>query len=246
MRYLYILAVLAIACNHAGQPTAKDSTTAQPVVFAPKEPAKIILEMYEELPPFDTLDLGGGPESTEGRVTGMYEGKPLGMLYFPLLPGSLTDGLVPDGTNELEYFACHRFPINNRFTGLITRTPGEYDITRVSLLYYDHEADSIGYAFDVINNWGDAGDAINYRTWLIRAANSVECWMAIQAFYDGEDLEDSLYETSTDYFKVDLATRMLDTSYKNKPEWAPVFRRLLGENYEEPDSIYVNTHTNSN
>lgn len=241
MRYLYILAVLATACNHAGQPTAKDTTTAQAVVFAPKEPAKIILEMYEELPPFDTLNLGGGPGWTENGIEGRYKGKPLGMRYTSLLPVALTEGYEPDENSEPQYFACYRFPINSRFTGLITRTPGEYDITVLSLLYYDHEADSVGYAFELVHDFGDAGDAVYYDTWLIRNARSVDCWMAVTGHWGEGDPEDSLalHYSQTDYFKVDLAARTLDTSYKNRPEWAPVFKQLIREHYQEPDSVYI-------
>ncbi len=245
MKYLCsLLTVLsALACNHPGRQPAKDNTKTDSSAILARPSAKGILAMYEELPGFDTLSLGSVERDEQGMITGKYKGRWLDSAYGRMLPLALTNGIYPGEENNFtSYYACYKFPISSRFTGLITRTPGEYDVSVLSLLYYDHEADSVGYAWDLLHNWGDAGDAVNYNTWLIRNGGTIDAWMAVNTIWG--DVEDSLYNSSTQYFRADLASRTLDTSYKNKPEWAATFKRLIGEKeYEVPDSVYIHKHT---
>ncbi|RPD39183.1 hypothetical protein EG028_21465 [Chitinophaga barathri] len=234
---------MAVACNTTSQQPAKDITKTDSTALLPRPSAKGILAMYEELPGFDTLNLGTVERDTLGQMTGKYKGRWLDSAYSRMLPVVLTNGIYPNEENDFTgFYACYKFPINERLTGLLTRTPGEYDISVLSLLYYDHDADSVGYAFDLLHDWGDAGDAVSYNTWLIRNQQSVDAWMAVNSIW--EEAGDSVYNSNTIYFKADLAARTLDTAYKNKPEWAETFKYLIGEKtYEVPDSTYVNKHT---
>ncbi|WP_346316344.1 hypothetical protein [Chitinophaga sp. YIM B06452] len=250
MKFLYLISALALlACNNAGRQAIKNSaaaTTADSTVLLSKRPAGKILELYENLSfDTDTLNLGSVERGEGGGIIGKYKGRWLDSAHSSLLPVRLTQGFHPAAEDHfMGYYACYKFRINERLTGLLTRTPGEYDISVLSLLYYDHEADSIGYAFDLVHDWGDAGDAVSYNTWLIRNSISVDAWMAVNSIWG--EVEDSAYNSSTNYYRTDLATRALDTSNKNKPEWAATFKYLIGEKeYEVPDSVYVNKHSYS-
>lgn len=75
-------------------------------------------------------------------------------------------------SNPPGLFACYKFQLDSSTTALLARTPSEYDATSIKLFIYDIQKDSITTYKEVAESWGDAGDSMTKRSWIVKDKKS--------------------------------------------------------------------------
>lgn len=64
------------------------------------------------------------------------------------------------------FYGIYSFKLNEQFTGLLTRTPGEYSPTVISLWIYDIKKDSVVNTVQLADIIGDAGAAETINSYM--------------------------------------------------------------------------------
>lgn len=108
-----------------------------------------------------------------------------------------------DGIKEAIY-ACYQFPISNSITGLIVRTPSQYDESAVELYIWDKNKRQIIAQENLADGFGDEGWYFSQDAWVeeINGDNQLDI-VKRRKDYNG-DLDDSTKTTITDSLKVFL------------------------------------------
>jgi hypothetical protein len=204
-KLFFLTLVLLVACSN--EPSEKS-------VLNSSGKKHTSLDLYNDLDP-DTLYV----YSDDGRRDKNYPftGKNIDSNIISILPYHIKqNGLL----NE-EFFACYKFPVDSTRTGLITRVPGEYDPSRITLFIYDALADSVTKQVDLADVFGDAGDASQHSSCLFYDKNKAlniltYYWSSYDHSVDNEN--DSLIEHWNNYLLLSLKDNRLDTLSKDSAE----------------------------
>ncbi|OYU96574.1 MAG: hypothetical protein CFE21_09330 [Bacteroidetes bacterium B1(2017)] len=111
------------------------------------------------------------------------------------------------------FYGTYSFKINPSSIGLITRVPGNYDATAISLWVYDLKKDSITNSIPLSDLFGDAGDAQNNVSTLFFENNQLYALTYLHYSYDHmvEDIYDSTMDHSYQYSLTKINTFNIDT-----------------------------------
>jgi len=102
------------------------------------------------------------PDTTHRDSTYLFGGKQIDSITINLFTEKVTYGLPwTEG-----FYGIYSFKFNKQYTGLLTRTPGEYSPTVVSLWIYDIKNDSIVNNIQLSNIYVDAGDIQTKNSYL--------------------------------------------------------------------------------
>ncbi|TAE87319.1 MAG: hypothetical protein EAY81_04250 [Bacteroidetes bacterium] len=92
----------------------------------------------------------------------VFKGNQIDSATFNILTECVTQGLPwTEG-----FYGIYSFLINKQFAGLLTRTPGEYASTAISLWIYDIKNDSIVNNIQLADIFGDAGASETLTSYL--------------------------------------------------------------------------------
>lgn len=142
-----------------------------------------------------------------------FKGKKLNDAQVQLLPKKAISGDPASGL-----FATYKFIIDANRTGLLTRSPGQYDSSSIKLLIYDKRKDAITDCFQVAEKWADAGDAFEAQSWLFKNADkSINCVLWEQSIHDGklDEEEDTTRKVSQHYYLFGFKKAIHDTLSTN-------------------------------
>jgi hypothetical protein len=121
--------------------------------------------------------------------------------------------------HELDIFACYKFNIDTSKIGLITRTPSMYSPTSIKLFIYDINLDAITKYIEVAETWGDAGDSMEKKSWVILNKNKFKILIEKIEKTDhraySEDENDTIIEIWKYYYLVEIKKSKFDTINKN-------------------------------
>ena len=95
---------------------------------------------------------------------GIYKGKQIDSLDAILFPKEIADAYLLDH----DIYACYKFNIDSTKIGLIVRTPSMYVSSSIKLFVYNKNSDRISNYIELAESWGDAGDAIEKTSWIIK------------------------------------------------------------------------------
>ncbi len=102
------------------------------------------------------------PNKSNDDALFVFKGKQIDTTVFHLLTEKVTQGLPwTEG-----FYGIYSFNINSEHVGLITRTPGAYSPTKISLWIYDLKNDSITNNIELADIFGDAGTALRINSYL--------------------------------------------------------------------------------
>jgi len=116
------------------------------------------------------------------------------------------------------YFATYKFDIDANRTGLLTRSPGQYDASSIKLLIYDKQKDAITDYFEVAELWGDAGDKFEEASWLYKNPDkTINCVLWQQSTHDGklDGDDDTTKKVSDKYYLFGFKKPVHDTISNN-------------------------------
>jgi hypothetical protein len=106
----------------------------------------------------DTLEIYSTPDF------GIYKGHQIDSLDAILFPKEIAESYLLDH----DIYACYRFNIDSSKIGLIVRTPSMYVSSSIKLFVYNKNSDRISHYIELAESWGDAGDAIEKTSWIIK------------------------------------------------------------------------------
>lgn len=142
-----------------------------------------------------------------------FKGKRLDDAQVKLLPQKAISGDPGSGL-----FATYKFIIDANRTGLLTRSPGQYDSSSIKLLIYDKQKDAITDCFQIAEKWADAGDAFEAQSWLYKNSDkTVNCVLWEQSIHDGklDDEEDTTRKVTENYYLYGFKKAIHDTLSTN-------------------------------
>lgn len=138
-----------------------------------------------------------------------FKGKQIDDSMVGLLPKKMLS--TDDGAS---YFATYKFAIDANRTGLLTRSPGQYDASSIKLLIYDKQKDAITDCFQVAEKWHDAGDTFEAVSWLYKNADkTLNCVLWEEGVHDGklDDEADTTRKVTTHYYLYGFKKAVHDT-----------------------------------
>ncbi|MGK4567723.1 hypothetical protein [Flavobacterium sp. 3HN19-14] len=128
------------------------------------------------------------------------------------------------------FYGIYSFKFDKNNTGLITRTPGEYDSSMISLWIYNDKSQTITRSMRLSNIFGDAGDFDVYNSWLFSEKdNGLKVLMYDYYSYDHsvEDENDTIVDITKEYLLLKVKAEVSDTLSKNPDELKKRFARQL-------------------
>lgn len=112
------------------------------------------------------------------------------------------------------FYGIYSFKINKQFVGLLTRTPGEYSSTVISLWIYDTKHDSIVNEIQLADNFGDAGASEIINSYLFFDKEKKLNALTYRHYsYDHsvEEETDTIVEEYWNYYLTKLNATSVDT-----------------------------------
>jgi hypothetical protein len=218
MRRLFYLStlILLFSCDQkpAKQQQAKTSKASK---------FKSLLTKYKDIS-FDTLKVFSSAELESRQYK--FKGKQLNSADVSLFPKELLELY----SNDNGYFACYKFHIDNKRTGLITRTPSTYEPSSIKLLIFDKQQDAITDFIELAETFGDAGDMAEKTSWLFKdERKKYKSFMWVEESHDNsvDDENDTTIQTRNYYYLFDLSKAKLDTLNKDEKELLKKFGSLI-------------------
>lgn len=216
MRYLLIsiLTVCLYSCDQSKtvQPKSKANTRSMYTK---------LLTKFRDIA-FDTLKVYSREE-----VTGEYKGLELDSSDATLFPYEIAQQHFNDPPG---LFAIYKFPINDNYLGLITRTPSEYVPSSIKLFLLDKQRDTITGYIELAESWGDAGDEVNKTSWLyFDEHKKLKTFIWVQEGHDNsvDNEKDTTYEEWNYYYLLDVLGNRVDTISIDEKALEKKFHKLL-------------------
>ncbi len=206
--------------------------------------ANAFLQKFPIVNPND-LDVSSPNTDSNGIMKGMV-GKWIDSSMVQFLPDNWAQGEIGTADNlHGGYFAIGRFT-HGDYEMLLVRGPGEYESSRVNLLAWHKPTARVKDHIMLADTWGDAGDAQTTSSWLFPNGKELEIRMVV--FDSHEDIEDTTgrVESSISYGIFSFRNEIFDTTGIKQRRNEAFFRSKLKDSYQEPDSVYVEYHPNSN
>jgi hypothetical protein len=145
-----------------------------------------------------------------------FKGKQIDSITFNLLAENVTRGLPwTEG-----FYGIYSFKLNSQFVGLLTRTPGEYSTTALSLWIYDIAKDSIVNNIQLADIFGDAGDAQTTNSYIFFDKESTLNALTLIHYthdhsLDDVEFPDSKVDESYSYYLTKINADKIDTLSKD-------------------------------
>jgi hypothetical protein len=152
--------------------------------------------------------------SNDNDSSDVYFGKYIDSNVFNLLNPIATQGYSFD----YEFFAVYSFKIDDHHTGLITRTPGLYSSSIVSLWVLDNQNDTIQNNIELADAFGDAGYTDEKHSFLYFDENKkLKVLSHFQSSFDNsvENPIDTSIEVTNKYFLIEIHPTHNDTISNN-------------------------------
>lgn len=143
--------------------------------------------------------------------------KHVGAEFLSLFPPQLKIG----NTKKPEVFAVEKFKVDKNTTALITQNPGDYSLTSLNLILYNHRAEAVSALLEVADETGDAGYFSKKQTVLVKDSGKIKGLMWFTTSIEPVDNDDPTHPVKTnDYFSVQLKNGKIDTAKATKAEIA--------------------------
>ncbi len=158
-------------------------------------------------------------------------GKPMDSAHIFMLPynyGTLFNW-------NKDFGACLSFPLDSSHTALLSRVPGEYVSSALSLFVFDKKKDSITLALDVADCMGDAGEAMDHSSCLFRDKDkNLMILTYYWSSYDHtvNDTADHKVDHWHNYYLSKLSSDKLDTLSKDSAEIVGRYPRIIKKLYD--------------
>ncbi len=150
------------------------------------------------------------PDTAYNDLLYFFKGNEIDSNTFSLLSDKVTNSLPwTEG-----FYGNYSFKINNQYIGLITRTPGEYSSTMISLWIYDIKNDSITNNIKLADVFGDAGAFETMNSYLFfDESNQLKAFTYSYFSYDHsvDEESDTTIEVSHNYFLTRIGFSSVDT-----------------------------------
>jgi len=139
-----------------------------------------------------------------------FRGNQIDSTTFNLLTENVTRGLPwTEG-----FYGIYSFKINEQYKGLLTRTPGEYSPTVISLWIYDIKKDSIVNNIQLANIFGDAGASETINSYLFfDKEQKLRALTYRHYYYDHsvEEASDTTFEENHNFYFTKINFTTVDT-----------------------------------
>jgi uncharacterized protein YcfL len=150
------------------------------------------------------------PDSAYNDSIYIFRGNQIDSTTFNLLTENVTRGLQwTEG-----FYGIYSFKINGQFKGLLTRTPGEYSPTDISLWIYDIKKDSIVNNIQLADIFGDAGASEIISSYLFfDKEQQLKALSYRHYYYDHrfEEASDTTFEENHNYYFTKINFTSIDT-----------------------------------
>lgn len=203
MKYILLLFIILGLCRCKNV----ERGIVPPNVPRPKDAFKQLFTRYKPIS-FDTLKVYSSDQLEKDSFA--FKGEKLDSMSIRLFPQEVATAYQFDSG----YYACFRFSIDRFRTGLITRTPSDYEPSSIKLLIYDEKADSIVQYMELAELLGDAGDMFEKSSFLFKDEHkALSCFIWQQESHDNSvnDPKDTSISASNHYWLVGLQGQGIDT-----------------------------------
>ncbi|HQF28016.1 MAG TPA: hypothetical protein PLH61_08825 [Bacteroidia bacterium] len=150
------------------------------------------------------------PDTSSNDSLYVFRGNQIDSVTFNILAESVTQGLPwTEG-----FYGIYSFKINNKYIGLLTRTPGEYSSSKISLWIYNTIKDSIVNNLQLANIYGDAGDFETINSYLyFNNQKTLKALTYRHYIYDHsvEEESDTIIEENRNYYLTKIGDNSIDT-----------------------------------
>lgn len=210
MKSLLLLSLIFLFFNCSGKQNEKLESVASPnlnssLIDANNQEAQF-LALFQKLEA-DSLRLFSqyGPERTH------FIGKPIRQEFYKFFIDAYdkeSQAYFLEERQELtidkdaEFSAIYKFPVSEKFEGLIIRTPSDYESTSIKLFIWDVSKRKATGFIELAEIWGDAGDSYEATSQLI-LTHRLE--VIKHTYTSWEDIENPENRTSFDslfYYQV--------------------------------------------
>jgi hypothetical protein len=165
-----------------------------------------LLKQYKSIS-FDTLMIDPSDKPQDEKY--LFKGKKLDSACIKLLPREFSATYSYDSN----FYACFKFRIDSSRTGLITRTPSDYE-SSIKLLIFDKKVDSVVGYVELADLLADAGDVMNKCSFLFNdQTKELHCLIWEQNSHDNSVnyARDTSIDLHNNYFLISLAKQHIDT-----------------------------------
>lgn len=138
----------------------------------------------------------------------------VGSQYLPLFPSTLKIG----NAKKPEVFAVEKFKIDKNTTALITQNPGDFALSSLNLMLYNHQAEAVSAMLEVADKTDDKRFKSRKQTVLVRDSGRVKGLMWYTTSILPVDENDPTHPMTTEeYFSITIKNGKIDTA-KASPE----------------------------
>lgn len=135
--------------------------------------------------------------------------KQVGAQYLPIFPSSLKIG----NTKRPEVFAIQKFKIDNNTTALVTQNPGDFALSSINLMLYNHQAEAVSGLLEVADETDEKGYKSKKQTVLVRDSGHVKGLMWYSTRLEPVDADDPTnLMTTNEYFSISINNGKIDTA----------------------------------
>lgn len=199
------MAAVFCSCQNADKPSVNDADV-------------VVENTYHKLRKFykDTTfnDLYIYPDTGTIDSLFVFKGRAIDTNVLKLLPGDF----VGDLAWSSEYYGIYCFDLDSVYTGFITRIPGEYSSSDISLWLFDRKNDELVKSMDLASLFGDAGDyCISNSCLFFDKGKLLNVLNKMYYSYDHsvEDENDSALDVSHSFLHTRWRNHTIDTLSKD-------------------------------
>jgi hypothetical protein len=198
MKILQLLTILLFALTSCSNNQSNNQT-----LTGENDSTKIFLSAFQDIS-IDTLHVFSQFDANQNT---QFQGKEIDKSFFHYFAfdETLTSNLKDNNGFRQNIYSCYKFKLSDSKTGLLIRTPSQYDVTAIDLFIWDNVTKRIESKETLSDGFGDAGWYFVQDAWITDLNRDGQLDILKRKKDHEVDLDDSTKVSNTDSIFVFLA-----------------------------------------
>jgi hypothetical protein len=198
MKTLQLLTIVLFTLTSCSNRQSKN-----PTLTVENDSANIFLNAFQDIS-VDTLHVFSQFDRVQN---GTFQGKEIDKSFYQYFAfdENLTYNLKDSNGPKENIYACYKFKLSDSTTGLLIRTPSQYDVTAIDLFVWDNSTQRIESKETLSDGFGDEGWYFVQDAWITDLNRDGQLDILKRKRDHDEDLDDSKKVTNSDSIFVFLA-----------------------------------------
>lgn len=198
MKTLLLLTIVLFALTSCSNKQSNNQS-----LTGENDSANIFLSVFQDIS-VDTLHVFSQFDKIQNAK---FEGKEIDKSFYHYFAfdENLTSNLKDNNGFKENIYSCYKFKLSDSKTGLLIRTPSQYDVTAIDLFVWDNVTKRIELKETLSDGFGDEGWYFVQDAWITDLNRDGRLDIVKRKKEHDEDLDDSTKVSNTDSIFVFLA-----------------------------------------